>query len=129
MRIAAFLFGAALSLVLFANAGALAQRGVDEPRPADSPQLSQPLPESSLTHIVREALRSESSLDSNRIQVDNKDGKITLEGSVDSDRQKEKAGLIVESVGGVKSVENDLQVTNEGEDETSSAGGTKPWER
>lgn len=87
-----------------------AEKGADQ---------SKPLSDSSLTQIVKTALESESSLDARKISVENRNGVVALRGSVQSEEQKEKAGRIVGSVGGVKSVDNRLTV-----DETASTGGT-----
>jgi osmotically-inducible protein OsmY len=81
---------------------------------ADEGQKSKPLPDASLTAIVKSALISESSLDANKIDVENKGGNIALYGSVDSPQQKEKAERIVMSVGGVKAVANHLTVRDDG---------------
>ena len=78
-----------------------------------------PLDDSSLARIVKEALESESSLDARKINVENREGIVALRGTVGSEEQKEKAGRIVGSVGGVKTVDNRLTV-----DEAASTGGT-----
>ena len=73
-----------------------------------------------LAAIVKSALVSESSLDANRIDVENKSGNVALYGSVETPQQKEKAERIVMSVGGVKAVANYLAVR----DEDSGTGST-----
>jgi hypothetical protein len=80
---------------------------------------AKPLDDSSLTKIVKEALQSESSLDARKISVENRDGIVALRGTVGSEEQREKAGRIVGSVGGVKTVDNRLTV-----DEAASTGAT-----
>lgn len=87
---------------------------------ADERQQAKPLPDASLTAIVKSALVSESSLDANKIDVENKGGNVALYGSVETDRQREKAERIVMSVGGVKTVDNHLTVRDEG----AGVGGT-----
>jgi osmotically-inducible protein OsmY len=77
---------------------------------AEEGSKSKPLPDASLTAIVKSALISESSLDANKIDVENRSGNVALYGSVDSPEQKERAERIVMSVGGVKSVANNLTV-------------------
>ena len=90
---------------------------------ADERQQAKPLPDASLAAIVKSALVSESSLDANKIDVENKAGNVALYGSVESPQQKEKAERIVMSVGGVKSVANHLSVNEEA---SSGTGGTAP---
>src|ERR1043165_4991405 len=68
----------------------------------------------SLTAIVKSALVSDSSLDANKIDVENKGGNVALYGSVETPKQKEKAERIVMSVGGVKAVANHLTVRDDG---------------
>ena len=122
----AVLFSAVLALAL-----ALAACGRETPE--DQVRLEQarqveaaaekakPLDSSSLTQIVREALQSESSLDARKIDVENRDGAVALHGVVASEEQKEKAGRIVGSVGGVKAVDNRLTV-----DAGASTGASGP---
>ena len=87
---------------------------------ADEKQQAKPLPDASLAQIVKSALMSDSSLDMNKIDVENKAGNVTLYGSVESPRLKEKAERIVMSVGGVRSVANNLTV----KDESAGSGAT-----
>jgi len=87
---------------------------------ADERQQAKPLPDASLTAIVKSALVSESSLDANKIDVENRSGNVALYGSVETERQREKAERIVMSVGGVKAVANHLSVR----DESAGVGGT-----
>ena len=78
-----------------------------------------PLSDSGLTQIVKSALQSESSLNAQKIDVENRDGNVTLHGIVDSDEQREKAARIVGSVGGVRNVVNNLTI-----DPSASTGAT-----
>ena len=80
---------------------------------ADEKQQAKPLPDASLAAIVKSALVSDTSLDANKIDVENKAGSVSLYGSVDSPQQKERAERIVMSVGGVRSVANNLTVNEE----------------
>jgi len=80
---------------------------------------AKPLSDTSLTQIVRTALESDSSIDARRIDVENRDGVVALHGRVQTEEQKEKAGRIVGSVGGVKTVDNRLTI-----DDTASTGAT-----
>jgi osmotically-inducible protein OsmY len=87
---------------------------------SDEQQQRKPLPDSSLAQIVKSALVSESSLDANKIDVENKAGNVALYGSVETPQQKEKAERIVMSVGGVRSVANNLTVN----DDSAARGST-----
>ena len=93
---------------------------IDETRQAEkAADTGKPLSDASLTQIVRSALESESSLDARKIDVENRNGNITLHGAVDSEDQREKAARIAGSVGGVRNVANNLTV-----DPSAATGGT-----
>jgi hyperosmotically inducible protein len=120
-----------MKAALFSMALALAVSGCGREQPANPAEVeavrqsekaadqAKPLDDSSLTKIVKEALQSESSLDARKIDVENRDGVVALHGTVGSEEQRDKAGRIVGSVGGVKTVDNRLVV-----DEAASAGPT-----
>jgi len=120
-----------MKTVLFSIAAALALWGCGREEPATQTKVEEirqgekaadqakPLSTTSLTQIVKEALQSESSLDARRIDVENRDGAVALHGRVATEEQKEKAGRIVSSVGGVKSVDNRLTI-----DDAASTGAT-----
>ena len=96
------------------------QNRIEETRQVEkAADAGKPLSDASLTQIVRSALESESSLDPRKIDVENRNGNISLHGSVESDEQREKAARIVGSVGGVRAVVNNLTV-----DPTAASGGT-----
>lgn len=75
-----------------------------------SAETRRPLAETSLVDIVKQALLSDSSIDARRIDVENRAGNVALHGTVDSPEQKEKVERIVMSVGGVRSVTNNLAI-------------------
>ena len=101
---------------------AVAQTKIDETRQAETAaDAGKPLSDTSLTQIVKAALQSESSLNAQRIDVENRNGNVALHGMVDSEEQREKAGRIVASVGGVRNVTNNLAV-----DPSASTGSTSP---
>src|SRR5687767_3918029 len=121
----AALFSIALALALVAAACGRqeppAQATVEATRQAEkAADEAKPLSDTSLTQIVKAALESESSLDARKIDVENRDGVVALHGTVASEEQKEKAGRIVGSVGGVKTVNNQLTV----DESTASTGAT-----
>jgi osmotically-inducible protein OsmY len=60
---------------------------------------------------VREKLASDSVVKGGAIDVDVKDGVVTLKGKVQEAKQKSKAETLAKKVKGVKSVINQLQVT------------------
>ena len=96
------------------------QARVDESRQAEkAAEAGKPLSDASLTQIVRAALESESSLDARKIDIENRNGNVSLHGTVQSDEQREKAGRIVAAVGGVRNVTNNLTV-----DPSASTGAT-----
>ena len=95
------------------------EKAADAGKPLDGGNAAKPLSDNSLTQIVKSALQSESSLDAGKIDVENRNGNVALHGSVASEEQKEKAGRIVGSVGGVRNVTNNLSV-----DPSASTGGT-----
>jgi len=115
------LFSIALALALYGcgREEPVNQSKIEETRQAEkAADQAKPLSDKSLTQIVRTALESESSLDARRIDVENRDGVVALHGRVQTEEQKEKAGRIVGSVGGVKTVDNRLTV-----DDTAAATG------
>lgn len=64
-----------------------------------------------LTTKVKTALAKDEGLKTmTDIDVDSKDGVVTLKGKVDSADMKKKAGAIAKKVSGVKSVKNELKV-------------------
>ena len=64
-----------------------------------------------LTTKVKTALASDAGLGTmTSIDVDSKDGVVTLKGKVDSADMKKKAGEVAKKVSGVKSVKNELKV-------------------
>ena len=66
--------------------------------------------DSVITTKVKAEIFNESTLKSLQINVETFKGEVQLSGSVDSDQMVKKAGEVARSVGGVKSVRNDLIV-------------------
>ena len=60
---------------------------------------------------VRSALSSDTEL-LNAVIVEIKEGNATLTGNVSSEAQKIKAGQLIKSVKGIKSVKNNLRVSS-----------------
>jgi osmotically-inducible protein OsmY len=67
-----------------------------------------------VTVKVKSALMTDPALKPLQIQVDTKDGVVTLAGAVDSPELKERATQIAQSVSGVQSVVDNLTVKSTG---------------
>ena len=95
------------------------QTRIDEAKQIEkAADAGKPLSDSGLTQIVKAALQSESSLNAEKIDIENRNGNVTLHGTVASENQKEKAARIAGAVGGVRNVVNNLTV------DTSASTGT-----
>jgi len=67
-----------------------------------------------LYDLVRRKLADDVVVKGGAIQVDVKDGVVTLSGKVETNQQKKKAEKLTHKVGGVKQVINNLVVTGKG---------------
>ena len=65
--------------------------------------------------FVRRKLASDPVVKGGGLQVDVRQGVVTLRGTVEEQKQKEKATKLAKKVAGVKSVDNQLQVVQRGE--------------
>ena len=63
---------------------------------------------------VKTAMLADPSLKAMQINVDTKDGTVTLKGGVESQAQKDHATEVAHGVTGVKSVDNNLTVKTTG---------------
>jgi hypothetical protein len=128
MKTALLCFSAALALFACSREAPVAQTRIDEAKQAEkAADAGKPLSDTGLTQIVKSALQSESSLNAQKIDVENRDGNVTLHGLVDSEDQREKAGRIVGAVGGVRNVVNNLTVDPSASvGATASVGSTPP---
>jgi osmotically-inducible protein OsmY len=89
------------------------QAQLDTARQAEkNAEARRPLADTSLVDIVKQALLSESSLDAGKIDVENRNGNVSINGTVESAEQREKVERIVMSVGGVRSVTNNLAIAD-----------------
>jgi hyperosmotically inducible protein len=70
--------------------------------------------DTAITTKVKTAVLAEPGLKTLKIDVDTKNGVVTLAGSVDTAALKERATEIAQGVSGVKSVENNLTVKSTG---------------
>jgi osmotically-inducible protein OsmY len=69
-----------------------------------------PVTDDSITDQVRIKLASDPVVKGGAMQVDVKQGVVTLSGAVEQDKQKEKAEKIARKVKGVKQVVNNLEI-------------------
>ena len=63
---------------------------------------------------VRRKLASDPIVKGGGLQVDVKEGVVTLRGTVEEQKQKDKAAKLAKGIAGVKSVDNQLQVVQRG---------------
>ena len=64
---------------------------------------------------VRRKLASDQIVKGGGLQVDVKQGVVTLSGTVEEQKQKERAAKLAKKIAGVKSVDNQLTVVQRGE--------------
>ena len=70
--------------------------------------------DTAITTKVKAAVFAEPGLKTLQIDVDTKNGVVTLSGTVDSPAMKERASQVAQSVGGVRSVVDNLAVKSTG---------------
>src|SRR5260221_7421454 len=63
---------------------------------------------------VRRKLASDPIVKGGGLEVDVKQGAVTLRGTVEEQKQKDKAAKLAKGIAGVKSVDNQLQVVQRG---------------
>jgi hyperosmotically inducible protein len=63
-----------------------------------------------LHDMVRRRLANDATVKGGAIEVEVNKGVVTLKGSVDTAKQKDRAGKLVKRINGVRKVENDLAV-------------------
>jgi HSP20 family molecular chaperone IbpA len=78
---------------------------------ASAGNASAPASDAAITTKVKTAMMAEPGIRSAKIDVDTKDGVVTLKGSVDSQQHKDRAIQLAQNVNGVKSVVDNLAVT------------------
>ena len=61
-------------------------------------------------NLVRQRLANDPDIKGGALQVEVKDGVVTISGEVDKERARQKAEKVAHKVKGVKSVENKLQL-------------------
>jgi len=80
----------------------------NQPAPTTSNQMSSAVDDAAITAQVKTAIMAEPGLKSTNINVDTKDGAVTLTGTVPSAPLKDRAKEIASNVAGVKSVQDNL---------------------
>jgi hypothetical protein len=125
----AALLGLAALLSLAAYRDEQPVHGVDAP-PVSNAEASRPTPaqkveqttsavkqkagDATITAKVKTALVAAPGIPSRRIDVNTLDGIVRLEGRVDSAHSRERAEAIAQSIAGVRSVENNIDVSAAG---------------
>jgi hyperosmotically inducible periplasmic protein len=74
------------------------------------PAKPKDLSDDAVTNMVRRKLASDADVKGGMLQVDVKNGVVTLSGSVDRDKQKQRAEKLAKKVAGVKQVVNKITV-------------------
>ncbi|HWF07520.1 MAG TPA: BON domain-containing protein [Bryobacteraceae bacterium] len=73
---------------------------------------SKPVTDDFLIDTIRQKLAADQVVKGGAINVDVKNGVVTLSGTVEEDKQKNKAEKIAKKVNGVKSVTNDIKIAH-----------------
>jgi|ERR1017187_5828517 osmotically-inducible protein OsmY len=77
-----------------------------------APAANKPVTDDFLVDTIRQKLAADQVVKGGAIEVVVKDGVVTLKGTVEEDRQKNKAEKIAKKVSGVKSVTNQLTIAH-----------------
>jgi len=77
-------------------------------------KAGQAMDDTKITAAVKAGILTEPGLKVLKVDVDTRDGLVTLTGSADSDQDVQKATQIASAVQGVKSVDNRLNVSSKG---------------
>jgi osmotically-inducible protein OsmY len=93
------MFSVILSLALFGSALAAEKLTSDD----------------AIYDYVRRKLASDQIVKGGGLQVDVKQGAVTLRGTVEEQKQKERAAKLAKKIAGVKSVDNQLTVVQKGD--------------
>jgi hyperosmotically inducible periplasmic protein len=73
---------------------------------------NKPVTDDFLSDTIRQKLAADQVVKGGAIEVVVKDGAVTLKGTVEEDKQKNKAEKIAKKVSGVKSVANELKIAH-----------------
>jgi osmotically-inducible protein OsmY len=81
---------------------------------ATLPAQKQPISDDTIYDQVKRRLANDMDVRGGGLQVDVKQGVVTIRGNVETEKQKTKATKLVKKVKGVKSVNNELTVVLKG---------------
>jgi hyperosmotically inducible periplasmic protein len=73
---------------------------------------AKPVSDDFLTDTIRSRLAADQTVKGGAIDVEVHNGAVVLKGKVEEQKQKDKAEKIAKKVSGVKSVENDIQISH-----------------
>ncbi|MEW6167829.1 MAG: BON domain-containing protein [Pseudomonadota bacterium] len=93
------------------SAAALHVAAVDDMNTDADRTMGRAIDDSVITGKVKGELIDEDDIDANDIDVDTRDGVVTLTGTVDSEEEAQRAEELARSVDGVKSVQAQLSVS------------------
>jgi hyperosmotically inducible protein len=79
---------------------------------ATATAASKPVSDDFLIDTIRQKLAADQVVKGGAIEVVVKDGAVTLRGTVEEDKQKNKAEKIAKKVSGVKSVVNEIKIAH-----------------
>jgi hyperosmotically inducible protein len=79
---------------------------------ASAPAANKPVTDDFLSDTIRQKLAADQVVKGGAIEVVVKDGAVTLKGTVEEDKQKNKAEKIAKKVSGVKGVTNELKIAH-----------------
>jgi hyperosmotically inducible periplasmic protein len=71
---------------------------------------SKPVADDFIVDTIRQRLAADTVVKGGAIDVESKDGVVTLSGMVEEEKQKSKAAQIAKKVNGVKSVVNEIKL-------------------
>jgi hyperosmotically inducible protein len=77
-----------------------------------APAAGKPVSDDFLSDTIRQKLAADQVVKGGAIEVIVKDGAVTLKGTVEEDKQKNKAEKIAKKVSGVKSVANEIKIAH-----------------
>lgn len=82
------------------------------PEPTPLADKNKPVTDDFLYDTIRRKLASDAVIKGGALDLDVKDGVVTLKGTVETERQKDKAEKVVKKISGVKSVVNQIQISH-----------------
>ena len=80
--------------------------------PAVAIAANKPVTDDFISDTIRQKLAADTIVKGGAINVDVKNGVVTLSGNVEDDKQKSKAEKIAKKVNGVKTVTNEIKIAH-----------------